>query len=433
MNALPETISVSDDGFSLPISELLTGRGAAFGKSGSGKSNSVSVIAEELLSLGLPLVIVDIEGEYWGLTERFDVTYAGTAENADVTPSLDTVDELVSGVLFDNRPLVVDLSGITDPDVIDEFLTAFVGRLFDVELEAQKPCLLLVEEIHEFLPQSGGAGDLAEVLITVAKRGRKRGLGLCGISQRPAAVDKEFITQCEWIVWHRLTWENDTKVVEKILGRERAEAVSTLETGEALVMTDWDESVTRTRFRRKETFDAGAAPDLSAFSPDELDVAGGSDAQSEAGDGERSKGARRPAPRQPSRDERDDPGESGGTEAAVPAAAGAAPASGDGSADGAGDAGADRAFDPLSEAAFLVIHVGGVARRSLSALYGGFLALCVRAVGSSGSTVRGALARAEVRRVGPGRDVLRVHARWLLVVLVVLAAVLLFGTVLGSF
>lgn len=271
MAAIPESITVSDDEYAFPVSDLLTGRGAVFGKSGSGKSNTASVLAEELLECGLPIVVVDIEGEYWGLTERYDVRYAGTTPGAEVAVATENVEELVSMVLEGNEPLVLDVSGMTDAEATDAFLSSYVSRLFERENRLRKPCLLFVEEIHEFLPQTGRRGAFADVLVTVAKRGRKRGLGLCGLSQRPAAVDKEFITQCDWIAWHRLTWENDTRVVEKILGSAAAEPVTGLADGEALVMTDWDETLTRVQFQRKRTFDAGGTPDLSVFETVDLD------------------------------------------------------------------------------------------------------------------------------------------------------------------
>ncbi|MFC5972173.1 ATP-binding protein [Halomarina salina] len=362
MESLPKTIQVSDDGYSLPIADLMTGRGAAFGKSGSGKSNSVSVVAEELLSLGLPIVVVDIEGEYWGLTERFDVTYAGTRAEADVAPSMDVVDDLVESVLVDNEPLVLDVSGITDADEIDALLTAFVTRLFERELQAQKPCLLFVEEIHEFLPQSGGSGNLSEMLITVAKRGRKRGLGLCGISQRPAAVDKEFITQCEWIAWHRLTWENDTKVVEKILGRDAADRITTLDTGEALLMSDWDESLQRVTFRKKRTFDAGATPDLSAFSDDDLQ-------SSERAAGETPSTAAASTTTTTTTETGDGTGRStetrssGGSTGSATSSASGSDASASSRSAPSGPPG--DAYEFLDEAASFLLYLGGAIRRSL--------------------------------------------------------------------
>ena len=52
----------------------LVGRSIAMlGITGSGKTNTAAVLIEELLSNGLPLTIVDIEGEYWGLKEKFEV------------------------------------------------------------------------------------------------------------------------------------------------------------------------------------------------------------------------------------------------------------------------------------------------------------------------------------------------------------------------
>jgi hypothetical protein len=108
------------------------------------------------------------------------------------------------------------------------------------------------------------------MLIKVAKRGRKHGLGMCGISQRPADVKKDFITQCDWLVWHRLTWQNDTKVVRRILGSDYADGVEELNDGEGYLMTDWDEDVRRVQFQRKRTFDAGATPGLDDFERPEL-------------------------------------------------------------------------------------------------------------------------------------------------------------------
>jgi ABC-type glutathione transport system ATPase component len=71
-----ETITVADvsagpggDGtdpgttVSLPVVEILTGRGFITGKSGSGKSNTASVVVEKLLSANFPVLVVDTDGE----------------------------------------------------------------------------------------------------------------------------------------------------------------------------------------------------------------------------------------------------------------------------------------------------------------------------------------------------------------------------------
>ncbi|WP_238717536.1 hypothetical protein [Natronorubrum halophilum] len=88
-------------------------------------------------------------------------------------------------------------------------------------------------------------------------------------------MKKDFITQANWLVWHRLTWDNDTKVAGRVLGSEYRERVADLNDGEAFVQTDWGaDRVDRVQFRRKRTFDAGATPGLEDFDRPELKSVG---------------------------------------------------------------------------------------------------------------------------------------------------------------
>ncbi len=263
MPDVPETIQVTEEPVELPVVELLTGRGFISGKSGSGKSNTASVVAEELLEAGLPLLIVDTDGEYYGLGERYQILHATADEQGDMTVGPEDAAKVAETALDGNVPVVLDLSAHVDPKEGEVLVEGVLQELFRLEDTRRTPFLVIVEEIHEYLPQQGARSDVGDLLIQVAKRGRKRGLGLCGISQRPASVSKDFITQCDWLVWHRLTWENDTRVVKQILGAEAARTIQDLEDGEAFLMTDWDDTVQRVHFRRKRTIDAGATPDLS--------------------------------------------------------------------------------------------------------------------------------------------------------------------------
>ncbi|MFB6105583.1 MAG: ATP-binding protein [Halobacteriaceae archaeon] len=259
--AFPDAFPISDDGETLALEKVLTGRGFVTGKSGSGKSNTASVVAEELLSLGLPMLVVDTDGEYVGLGETFDALHAGGDDRCDVQVSAADAERLATLALDRNVPVILDISGFLDAEEAADLVAAVVRELFQREATRRTPFLLVVEEIHEFLPQTGGLDDLGKLLVQVVKRGRKRGLGVLGLSQRPAAVDKEFITQCDWFVWHRLTWESDVDVAERFLGDE-ADRIADLGAGEAFVVTDWDAQVRRVQFRRKRTADVGATPTL---------------------------------------------------------------------------------------------------------------------------------------------------------------------------
>lgn len=269
-----EWIVVTEDARTLPAVEVLTGRGFITGKSGSGKSNSASVIAEELLENSYNMLIIDPEGEYYGLKEQYKLLHVGADDFCDVEVKPRHAEKLAEIALERNMPVILDVSEYFDGGEAKDLIRETVKHLFMKEKEARKPFLLMVEEMQEYLPQQGGSDDLADLLERVAKRGRKRGLGVLGISQRPASVDKDFITQCDWMVWHKLTWENDINVASNILGSERASEIEEFEPGEAYLMTDWSDTVERVTFKRKRTHDAGATPGLESYERPDLHSVG---------------------------------------------------------------------------------------------------------------------------------------------------------------
>lgn len=263
----------TDEGepYSLPIQPLLTGRVFGTGKSGSGKSNSASVLVEELLDRGHPVLIVDLEGEYWGLKETYEILHVGATEECDLQVGPEHAGKLAELALEQSVPIVLDVSGYIEREEADVVVREVATELFALEQRLKRPFLLIVEEIHEYVPQQGALDETGRVLVRIAKRGRKRGLGLCGLSQRPSSVDKDFITQADLLIWHRLTWETDTRVAKDVLGSAYADEIGGLEEGEAFVQSDWsDTDIERVQFRRKRTFDAGATPGLDDVERPEL-------------------------------------------------------------------------------------------------------------------------------------------------------------------
>lgn len=264
-------IPLSEDGPHLPVVDLLTGRGFITGKSGSGKSNTASVIVEELLDRGLACLIVDTDGEYYGLKETYEILHVGADEECDLQVGREHAEKIAELAIQENVPIILDVSGYLDAERGSGLIQDVARYLFTLEKKEKRPFLLLVEEIHEYIPETVRLDDTGKMLIRIAKRGRKRGLGLCGLSQRPADVKKDFITQADWLVWHRLTWENDTEVVRRVVGPEAAELVQDLDDGEAILVADYlEDAPIRMQVRRKYTFDAGATPDLDAFERPDL-------------------------------------------------------------------------------------------------------------------------------------------------------------------
>jgi hypothetical protein len=116
MTETPDAITLSPDGFSMPTVEVLTGRGFITGKSGSGKSNTASVVCEELLDAGAPLLVVDTDGEYYGLKEQYELLHVGGDDRCDLQVSVDDADRLARVALERHVPVVLDTSGFDDPD-----------------------------------------------------------------------------------------------------------------------------------------------------------------------------------------------------------------------------------------------------------------------------------------------------------------------------
>jgi len=192
------------------------------------------------------------------------------AKAAAATPTRSRSCWIASLALEENIPIILDVSGYLDDDDADQLVLETTRHLFAKEKKLKKPFLVVIEECHEYIPEQSGMGEAGKMLIKIGKRGRKHGLGIVGISQRPADVKKDFITQCDWLVWHRLTWRNDTKVVGRILGSEYADAIEEMGDGEGFLVADWASDIQRVQFHRKRTFDAGATPGLEDFERPEL-------------------------------------------------------------------------------------------------------------------------------------------------------------------
>lgn len=259
----PATVPFDDD------SSILSSRTFVTGISGSGKSNTVNVLAEEILRAGRPLAILDADGEYYGLREEFEVLLLGEDE-CDLRAGAEHGEKLAELALEQRVPLIFDMSSYLDPDEAEEAAQAFLQALFSKAKTLKEPFPVFVEEAHEFVPQQGSVSELGEMLFRLAKRGRKHGIGVTAVSQRPAEVAKTFITQAEAVVWHRLTWKNDTGVAGDDLGAAFEDPITNLDDGEAFVRAEWEDGVKRVQFRRQDTYDGGQTPTLDANATPEL-------------------------------------------------------------------------------------------------------------------------------------------------------------------
>ena len=109
---------------------------------------------------------------------------------------------------------IINLKGV-DPELQELIVYKVVKELFEErKKERLPPFFLVMEEAHNYIPErSFGETKCSKIIRTVASEGRKFGLGLCVISQRPARVDKNVLSQCTTQVILKMTNPNDLKAV----------------------------------------------------------------------------------------------------------------------------------------------------------------------------------------------------------------------------
>ena len=148
----------------LPVVDVLTGRSFITGKSGSGKSNSASVICEKLLDQGYGLLVVDIDGEYYGLKEEYEILHVGADEECDLRVSVEHAEKIAELALEQNVPIILDVSSFLDESEARDLLTEVTKQLFAKEKRLKQPFLMLIEEVHEFIPEGGGIDECGRML-----------------------------------------------------------------------------------------------------------------------------------------------------------------------------------------------------------------------------------------------------------------------------
>jgi hypothetical protein len=118
----------------------------------------------------------------------------------------------ISDLVKEGQGTIINLKGIS-PDIQEMVVARMAKKLFLArKLNRIPPMMLVVEEAHNFCPQQGGAMTLG-VLRTLASEGRKFGLGLTVVSQRPAKIDKNVLSQCATQIILKVTNPNDLKAI----------------------------------------------------------------------------------------------------------------------------------------------------------------------------------------------------------------------------
>ncbi|RIL06813.1 MAG: ATPase [Proteobacteria bacterium] len=143
---------------------------------------------------------------------------------------------------------VVDFSEVPS-DVLPIVTGVFARLLYDVQfwMQAEKrtPFVFVCDEAHLYLPTRDDADAVEKQALVsferIAKEGRKYGVSLLVVSQRPSDVSRTILSQCNNFLVLRLTNDQDQNVVRRLMPDSLAgvlDGLPLLDTGEALLLGD---------------------------------------------------------------------------------------------------------------------------------------------------------------------------------------------------
>lgn len=259
-----------------PIPEAaLANHIAILGKTGSGKSWTARSAVEGILDRGGRACIIDPTSAWWGLKSSatgksggYPVVIFG-GEHADLPLAGSHGEALAEIIGTSSTPAILDVSLMRVGE-----RTRFFADFADALVRKNKgPLNLVIDEAHLFAPQGKvndpQSGAMLHAANNLVSLGRSKGLRIMLITQRPAKLHKDSLTQVETLVAMRLIAPQDRKAVEEWIkdnadqdkGREIIQSLATLKTGHGWIWSPELRLLEQVQFPRIRTFDSSRAPE----------------------------------------------------------------------------------------------------------------------------------------------------------------------------
>ena len=201
-----------------------------------------------------------IKGEWEGKLTRFisrlesklgDKTYGFMFQPVEEVQNYDWLSKMLCNLLgYSSKPgiKIIDFSEV--PSDVLPIVTGTLARLlyniqFWMEASKRTPFTLICDEAHLYLPIKDEADIVQKQSLynfeRIAKEGRKYGVSIIAVSQRPSDVSKTILSQCNNFVVLRLTNEKDKSVIKNLLPdslKSTIEFLPLLDVGESLIVGD---------------------------------------------------------------------------------------------------------------------------------------------------------------------------------------------------
>jgi len=254
----------------------LDGRLCVVGISGSGKSTTAKGGVERLLEQGRRVCIVDLLDGWWGLRLRRDGTtpaypvaiFGGLHGDLPLTEHAGAL--IGQAVAQSEGSTVVSLAELDGDAPRRRFALAFFDALHKAN---RAPLHLIVDECDFYSPQQpvkdGPGPMLLNRVKEIAARGRMRGFRLWSVTQRPAKLHKDVMSQADTLVAMQLTSSQDRGALKAWIGDQGDESVGTgilralpsLKRGEGVVWSPRLGVLETTHFPLPDTYDSSRTPE----------------------------------------------------------------------------------------------------------------------------------------------------------------------------
>jgi len=257
------------------------------GKTGSGKSNAAKTVAEKLIAGGARTCVIDPTGTWWGMRLKSDgksksayepVIFGGN--HSDIPINAEHGGAIAEAIGTSSTSAIIDTRLLTVGK-----RTRFFADFAEALLRSnQGPLHLIIDEAHLFAPQGRvndpQSGKMLHAANNLVSLGRGIGLRIILISQRPAKLHKDSLTQVETLVAMRLIAPQDRKAIDEWVGewadpgkgKEISRSLPSMKTGDAWVWSPELDVLEKVHFPLASTFDSGSETSRSAAQPEAIDL-----------------------------------------------------------------------------------------------------------------------------------------------------------------
>lgn len=261
----------------LPIAAV-TQKFAFLGRTGSGKSYAASKVAEGMLAVNVPIVVLDPVGVWYGLrlaadgkSKGFSIPVLGGI-HGDIALDPSSGKLIAQAIVKHRTGMVLDVSSMRKGQQA-QFVADFCEEFFEAMKVARFPIHVFFEEAQRFVPQrvDASVARMVGAVEDVVRLGRNFGIGSSLISQRPQSVNKEVLNMSECLVVLQINGTQERKavrdwIVEKHVNLDdKVSQLPSLPVGTAFVWSpQWLRCFEKVRIAQKETYDASSTPVFGA-------------------------------------------------------------------------------------------------------------------------------------------------------------------------